>query len=148
MTAGEVRNVATATITLPGGGTFTDRSDTANINEDDPTITPLVARAAVAIVKPQPQVIDTNSSGDTNAGDTLRYTLEITNTGNVDLTNFNITDILPGTFTTTFSGTLEAGDTDTSTVFEYVLTAADITLGRVANRANVTANGPGAARQR
>jgi len=144
MLAGEIRNTAYAQFTNPlDNSLFRDSSDTAALDENDPAITALVARAGVAVVKGQPQILDSNNSLATDAGDTLRYTFAITNTGNISLTNFVFTDILTGTYFATFNGTLEAGDTDTTTQFDYVLTAQDILNGRVNNRVTVTADGPG-----
>ena len=79
---GEIENIAFAEAVFDST-TVSDQSDTDNIAEDDPTITPIIASPAIALVKPQPDIIDVAPLGVTNAGDQLVYTFAVTNTGNV-----------------------------------------------------------------
>ena len=44
-------------------------------------------------------LLDDDSSGDVTAGDTLRYRIVIENTGELDLTNVSLTDIIPAGLT-------------------------------------------------
>ena len=93
LAAGQVENIAFAE-TVFDGNTVGDQSDTDSITEDDPTITPITPRPAIALVKPQPDIIDVDANGVTNEGDQLLYTFRVTNTGNVSLSNVTITDSL------------------------------------------------------
>lgn len=79
---------------------------------------------------------DPDGSGSVTAGDTLRYTVTVTNTGIVPLTNVSVTDSLLSPATQTCP-TVAVG---ASCVLSgtYVVTAADATAGAVANTANVT----------
>ena len=141
LVVGQVENIAFAEAVF-GGNTVGDQSDTDNITEDDPTITPITPRPAVALVKPQPDIIDADGNGVTNEGDQLVYTFRVTNTGNVSLSNVTITDAL-GTVVSTRTTALEAGDTDdTSFTMTYTLVAADIARGTITNSAEVVGLSP------
>ena len=145
--AGKVNNTAFATTSF-GGGVISDKSDASNVTQDNATVTPIVPFPAIAIVKPQPDIIDTptvldpTGDGVNNEGDKLVYHFAVTNTGNVPLTNIVITDakgVLIGTRTTP----LDPGDTDSTTfTLEYTLVTADIVAGSVTNTADVVALSP------
>jgi uncharacterized repeat protein (TIGR01451 family) len=147
MLAGQVENIAFAEATYLGTPVG-DQSDTTDITQDNPTITPIVPHPAIALVKRQPDIIDTptvddvNGNGVTDEGDQLVYTFAVTNTGNVTLDNIVITDAM-GTVVNTRTTPLEAGDTDdTNFKLTYTLVTADITRGNVTNTADVVALSP------
>jgi uncharacterized repeat protein (TIGR01451 family) len=147
MKTGQIENIAFAE-TTSGGTAIGDQSDTTDINQDNPTITPIIPSPAIALVKPQPDIIDvppageTEGNGATDIGDQLVYSFVVTNTGNTDLNNIVITDAL-GAVTNTRNTPLEAGDTDnTNFKLVYTLTAADIARGTVTNSADVVALSP------
>jgi uncharacterized repeat protein (TIGR01451 family) len=139
--AGQVENTAFAEAKFKGTPVG-DQSDTSNIAEDNPTITSIVPRPAIALVKPQPEISDINFNGVTDEGDQLIYTFVVTNTGNVDLDTFKFTDAM-GPVVSTRTTVLEAGDADsTSFTLTYTLVTADITRGTVTNTADVVALSP------
>ncbi|PXY44568.1 DUF7507 domain-containing protein [Flavobacterium hydrophilum] len=74
-------------------------------------------------------------------GGIIQYTFEVTNTGQVPLTNIVVTDPLIGTISGSPIASLAVGATATLTA-NYTLTAADVALGRVTNSAKVTAIDP------
>ena len=79
-----------------------------------------------------------NPAGQANVGDKITYTFNVTNTGNVNLTNVTVTDPL----VTVVGGPINlAPGTSNSTAFtgSYTLTQADIDAGQVVNSA--TAHG-------
>ena len=82
---------------------------------------------------------DENNDGIIQAGETITYTLSVTNNGNVTISNLTITDPL----VTVMGGplaTLAPGATDNTTfTATYIITQADIDAGMVTNTA--TANG-------
>ena len=121
-------------------GSATDESDESDITGDDPTLTPLRV-VSVALLKPQPQVIDTVADGVTGEGDTLRYTFTVENTGTETLSNIEVTDPLSGTTHTLASLGVAPNNTDNSLTFDYIITAADMGVGTVTNQAHVTAQG-------
>jgi uncharacterized repeat protein (TIGR01451 family) len=140
--AGEVRNTASVAVRLPNNTIIRDDSDPSDLTENDPTVTAVVPRSGIAIVKPQPQVLDTNNNGINDAGDTLRYTFLVTNTGNVPLTNVRVSDPILG-YVAIMPGQLDAGETE-SVFFtaDYIITAADILARQVVNTASVSGLNP------
>ena len=74
-------------------------------------------------------------------GSIIRYTFEVTNTGQVPLTNIIVSDPMIGTISGSPIASLAVGATTTLTA-DYALTAADVALGRVTNSAKVTATDP------
>jgi uncharacterized repeat protein (TIGR01451 family) len=139
MTVGSVSNQARVTGILANGQTTVDLSDNADPTLNNPTVTPIVVKPAIALIKRVFSVVDTNTNGTTDVGDVINYTFDVRNTGNVPLTNVFINDLLVGA---TVTGgpilNLPAGNTDTTTFkANYALTAADITAGRVSNTARI-----------
>ncbi|MFH5836460.1 SdrD B-like domain-containing protein [Proteiniclasticum sp. C24MP] len=96
----------------------------------------LSASATVNLVHPH---IDLEKSVNTNlahVGDTLTYTVKITNTGDVDLVNIAVTDTMLGSMPE-FATTLITGASDEHS-YQRLLTVADI--GMLENTAYVLAN--------
>ncbi|WP_193844447.1 Ig-like domain-containing protein [Flavobacterium hungaricum] len=83
---------------------------------------------------------DNNRNGAVEAGETLTYTFTVTNTGNVDLQNITISDLLPGVILHGGPINLAVGATDSTTfTATYTLTQADINAGMVSSQSTVTA---------
>jgi len=137
--AGEVVNQATATGTPPTGANVTDLSDDASELEDDPTTTTLCQNPSIAIVKTG-TFNDEDDDGCSNVGETISYEFTVYNTGNISLTNVNITDPLVTVFGGPISLAVGANDATTFTA-TYTITQADINAGEVVNQA--TAEGTG-----
>ncbi|MEL1255692.1 T9SS sorting signal type C domain-containing protein [Flavobacterium sp. DGU38] len=74
-------------------------------------------------------------------GSQIQYTFEVTNTGEVPLTNIVVTDPMIGAIPGSPIASLAAGATTTLTA-NYTITASDVALGRVINSAKVTALDP------
>ncbi|MEH6576293.1 MAG: hypothetical protein V7731_04375, partial [Amphritea sp.] len=75
--AGQIDNTGTATGTPPSGPDVTD---------DDPLSEPVARNPAIQIVK------SSDATGNNGVGDTITYTYDVENTGNVTLTNLQVTD--------------------------------------------------------
>lgn len=151
--AGSVDNSATATGIDP---------DDAQVNsEEDSTSTPVTVPApGLAIEKTAEAPVDVNNSGITDAGDTIRYTFTVTNTGNVPVRDVGVNDPLVGNVTCTVIthtfaggevGPLAVGDPITLGVGEtaecvadalYVVTEANEIAGSVDNTATSTGTDP------
>jgi uncharacterized repeat protein (TIGR01451 family) len=130
--AGEVNNTATVTGTPPIGDPVTD---------DDTVTVDVQSTPAISVVKSAGAVDDLDGNG-VDAGDTIQYSFEVTNTGNVTLTNVAVTDPLVGDVTCPTT-TLEPGESTTCTAIAgYVLTQADVDAGDVDNTATVTGTPP------
>ena len=96
-------------------GEPTDDPDTPN--DDDPTTTPLGTPSQLELFKRDSLQIDADVSTGVSVGDTLRYTVDLTNPGLSDLTSvvFNdtpdsFTSLVAGSVTTT-QGTVTTGNT-------------------------------------
>jgi uncharacterized repeat protein (TIGR01451 family) len=144
--AGQITNSAFAEA-FYNGELIGDESDSVDIRQDNPTITAIVPKPAIALVKPQPDINDVNGNGVTDEGDQLTYTFVVYNMGNTALDNFVFTDTMGsgfvGTVVSTRTTPLPAGTSDsTNFKFTYTLDTADITRGNVSNTAKVVAVSP------
>ncbi|WP_458112617.1 hypothetical protein M1D88_00175 [Arthrobacter sp. R1-13] len=142
--SGSVDNAATATGTDP---------DDAPVNsEEDTTSTPVTAPApALGIDKTAGVPVDVNSSGITDAGDTIQYSFTVTNIGNVPVRDVGVNDPMVGEVTCTVTPAVPAGDPITLAVGQssacaadaaYVVTEADEVNGSVDNIATSTGTDP------
>ena len=142
MQAGSVINQATARSDAVSGSAVSDVSDSADITEDDPTVTPIIVKPAIALVKRARSITNTNGNGLVDAGDTIVYEFIVTNTGNVSLSNIQISDPLVLVSGVTIAS-LDAVETDATTfTATYVIQPADVIAGRVINQATVRGTGP------
>ncbi|MBH0130282.1 DUF11 domain-containing protein [Salinibacterium sp. NK8237] len=133
--AGAVLNIATADGVDPNGTDVTDDSETNTV----PTET---IRAEVELTKSG--VLSDPARAD--EGDTVNWSFELTNSGNVTLTGVEIVDTLPGLSALTYAwpdtaGTLEVGESVTATATS-TLTQEQIDAGTVANDATGSGTPP------
>ncbi len=133
--AGSVTNSASATATPPSGTAPTATSGTT---------TPVTTVAALSLTKTAGAVADTNGSGRQDAGDRVTYSFTVTNTSNVTLGNVTVTDAKLGPVTCVRT-TLTPGQSTTCSAAAYVLTQADLDVGRVDNTASVSGTTPAGA---
>lgn len=97
---------------------------------------PASEEAKIAIVKSFSNFTDVDNSGTDNAGDIANYTLTVTNTGKVTLTDISVTDILPQAVVSGSLAILAPGASNsTSFTATYLLTQADIDAGKIDNSA-------------
>ncbi len=104
--------------TLASGSNFptTASNDPETPTPGDPTITPLTASPRIALDKDWTLAVDADASGDASPGDTLQYTITVTNSGNQsgigsvlnDVNDPNVT-LVNGTVTAT-QGTITSGN--------------------------------------
>ena len=141
--AGLVSNQATVTAKPPIGADVTDSSDPTSNTGNSPTVTPVAASGAVAIVKNVGTIADTNTNGRVDVGDTVTYNITVTNTGNVTLTNLGVTDPKPGvTVSNPLIASLAPGGSDSTPKASYVLRQVDMDAGVVDNQAKVVGSTP------
>ena len=132
---GVVDNTATATGTAPGG---------AKVHDDDDTSTSVVGTPGVRLVKSAGPVVDEDGNGP-DAGDTVAYSFEVTNTGTVTLAPVTVHDPRLGGSApnvTCPGGALAPGASRSCTDATYPLTQGDVDAGEVTNRATVTGTPP------
>ncbi|MFH2079277.1 MAG: Ig-like domain-containing protein [Pseudomonadota bacterium] len=124
--AGEVVNTASATSTEVPGPT-----------DSNTVTTPVVQIPALTLAKSAAALTtDADASGDITEGDTLSYTVTLTNTGDVPLTNVVVSDpqLTPGS--TTCANVAVGGTCVLSGT--HVVTAGEAQAGEVVNTANAT----------
>lgn len=85
--------------------------------------------------------VDLNGNGKTDAGDRIDYTLRVTNTGGVDLTDVQVNDPLLGGNLVTPPANLAAG-AFIDVTGSYMIISSDMVAGQVSNTATATANSP------
>lgn len=133
--SGSVDNAATAEGTDPDG-------DPVESNLDETTTEVIVPRPALSIEKTAGVPADLNSSGITDAGDTIQYTFRVTNSGNVTIHDAVVNDPLIGSVTCASTTLLATAFTDCVADELYVVTAADETAGSVNNTATASGTDP------
>ncbi len=102
------------------------------------TITDTAVPASLSLTSTAAAPVDVNADGLTDAGDTIAYAFTVTNTGQSTVQDVAVDDAAAGPVTC-LATTLAAGDSTTcSTDAPYVVTAADVTAGRVHNVATAT----------
>jgi uncharacterized repeat protein (TIGR01451 family) len=122
--AGQIVNIATVTGTPPSGPDVTD--------DDDETVAFTPA--------PSIEVVKTAANGPFLVGQTITYTYDVTNTGNVTLTGISLVDDILGSISlgeTTLAPT--ASTTGTST---HLVTQQDVDSGEIVNIGTVTGTPP------
>ncbi|WP_313405296.1 hypothetical protein [Aeromicrobium sp.] len=135
--AGEVDNTSTAVGQDPSGDPVED--------ESAETVVDLEAAPALTITDAAAGVLaDADHDGRDSAGDTVAYTYEVRNTGNVTLRDAVVTDTL-GTVIACVPGTLAPGDTATCVSVPVPVTQAQVDAGHVTTRGTATAQPPAGA---
>jgi uncharacterized repeat protein (TIGR01451 family) len=115
--AGVTQITCQGTVTAPSLPTGVLTDDPTQPGPMDPTVIPVSAAPAVTALKTVVLAVDVNGNGQANAGDTLKYTIVINNTGNQDASGVMYTNAAPantalvvGSVTTT-QGTVTTGNT-------------------------------------
>ncbi|CUR54166.1 exported hypothetical protein [metagenome] len=132
--AGNVHNTATAQGTPPTGPPVVSPPDT--------TDTPTDQEPELTLDKRVASVTDVNDNGLTDAGDEIDYEFELTNTGNVTLTDVNVSDPLVGAVTCPVTTLAPGEETVCAADAPYVITAADVDAGNVHNTATAQGTPP------
>ena len=146
--SGSVTNQATASGSYTDGSgnsqTVTDTSDDPNDatnvdpdgdgEPDDPTVTSLPVNRDISVEKTG-TFNDANGNGYADVGETIDYTITVTNTGSITLYNVTVTDPLTGLSQNV--GTLAPGQS-TQVTTTYTVTQSDIDAGEVVNQATAT----------
>ncbi|TPW76895.1 DUF11 domain-containing protein [Schumannella sp. 10F1B-5-1] len=136
--AGSVANTSTATANPPTGAAIT-RTSSASV--------PIAATGVLAVTKSG--ALATGATG--KVGDTINWSIRVTNTGNVTMTNVAITDSLSGLSALTLTwpagqtaGTLAPNQFVTATATSTI-TQAQVDAGTVSNVATATGRTPAGA---
>ena len=132
--AGALTNTATVSGTTPAGTTTT--------SDPDSTTTPTSSTATLTLDKTAGTPVDANGDGRTDAGDTIRYSFAVVNTGAVTLTGVSITDSKIAGAASCPVTTLRPRVQTTCTA-TYTITQADTDAGTVDNSATAGRHDPG-----
>ncbi len=151
--SGAVSNQATVTYSDPSGNTFTNDSDDPadstdndntdsepNNDPDDVTVVNFPIVPTMSVIKTG-NIVDTDGNGRTDAGEVVEYTITITNTGNVTLTNVQFSDASVTVVSGLPIADLQPGDTVNIVVHQTILQS-DIDNGSISNQATVTYDDP------
>ncbi len=123
---GKVDNTATVTAKDPGSNTVTGNGSTT-------TTVPSLPSMSLSKVA---------NNGAAKAGDVINYTLIVTNTGNVTLTDISITDAGANSITPATIPSLAPGASVNTIKAEYTVQSIDVNRGKYENQATVTAKDP------
>ncbi|MFN7928222.1 MAG: GEVED domain-containing protein [Blastocatellia bacterium] len=131
-------NSITNSVSVSGGG----EANTSNNTASDPTT---VIAATLAAYKSIKLTTDADSSNSASPGDTLTYTLQYANTGSVNVTSFQVTDVLPSGLTITATGaqtvTVSGSGTSASKNASYTGAAAGAVSNLLAASASLNTGG-------
>jgi uncharacterized repeat protein (TIGR01451 family) len=138
----------TITASVPAGlDAAIANTATVTSNEQDPTpgnntSTNTALPAGLAIEKNAGDPVDVNGNGIADAGDTIQYTFDVTNTGDVTVTGITVDDPLVGAVTCP-QASLEPGAGQLCAADDvYVITPDDVAGGSVDNTATVRGTTP------
>lgn len=138
----------TVTASVPANVTASiTNTATVTANEVDPTPannsdSTTAVISGLSILKRAGVPVDVNGNGITDEGDTIQFSFDVTNTGDVTMTGLVVNDPLAGDVSCP-STTLAVDATQTCTADElYTITAADETAAAVNNSATVTGTTP------
>ncbi len=116
------------------------------VTDEDEADQPLEQNPAIGLDKRISTITDVDQDGLTGTGDKIRYEFEVTNLGNVTLTDVHVTDpkLDDVTITITCPGDTLAPQESMICVSsrDYLVTAQDMAAGSVANHATVTGTPP------
>ncbi|RLV56181.1 DUF11 domain-containing protein [Aeromicrobium phragmitis] len=124
-----------------------ENTATVTANEEDPTpdnntSTNSSDPAGLSVLKEAGTPTDVNANGITDAGDTIQYTFEVTNTGDVVMTDLTVNDPLVGAVTCPQASLAPGASQTCAADAVYTITAQDVANGSVDNTATVTGTTP------
>ncbi len=138
--AGMTSCTITVNVTSDQAGSYTNGPDNVSaVGLDYPaSSTVTFGDPSMELVKSAGEPVDVNQNGLTDTGDTIEYSFEVTNTGDVAIADLAIDDPKVGAVTCAATS-VEPGATVTCTTdTPYVVTAEDVEAGSVDNSATAT----------
>ncbi len=142
--AGQASCTVTVNVTSEEAGSFTN-------GPDNVTTTGLNAPGEANVVFESPALylqknagdpVDVNENGVTDAGDTIQYTFDVTNSGDVDITELAITDAKLGAVTCPVTTLAPGASTMCAADEVYTVTSAEAEAGEVLNTATSSGTSP------
>jgi uncharacterized repeat protein (TIGR01451 family) len=145
LAAGMTACTITVDVTSDEAGSYTNDADNVSaIGLDYPgSSTVTFGDPSLELVKTAGEPVDVNENGLTDVGDTVEYSFEVTNTGDVVVDDLGIDDPKVGAITCEATS-VEPGESVTCVTDEpYVVTAEDVEAGSADNSATATGTPPG-----
>ena len=102
----------------------------------------LMPEPSINLIKTMTNNADEDISGDVSLGDTLTYTFNVTNDGNVNLTSVDVTDPMTGLSALSCGATSLAPNASMTCTATYTVTQADVDAGSIYNTATATGTPP------
>jgi uncharacterized repeat protein (TIGR01451 family) len=147
LAAGMASCTVSVNVTSPVVASFTNGPENVTETGLNPpgSATVTFESPALSLTKNAAAPVDVNHNGITDVGDTIQYTFDVKNTGDVPITNVKVTDPKAGPVTCP-STTLAVGASETCSADNtYEITEADATHGSVDNTATATGTSPSGA---
>ncbi len=150
LAAGGLSNQVTVVARTPSGASVFDVSDNGIDSDGNTTNDPTLYLLPVAPVQPVLDVVKTLATGGQLPGDVVSFTITATNTGDIDISDLQVTDtmtrldgtpVAAQTVPVAVPATLNPGQAAVWTV-THELTQADIDAGGLSNTARVDGTGP------
>ena len=144
LAAGQASCTVTVNVTSDEPGSFTNGPDNVTTTGlDEPgTSTVTFESPELSLTKNAGDAVDVNENGITDAGDTIQYTFEVENSGDVTIDGLAINDPKIAAVTCPVT-TLAPGESTTCAADAvYVITVEDASAGSADNTANATGTSP------
>lgn len=123
-------------------GGITNTAQVTAVGPQGHMVSDMTSHTVPAVQHPEIELAKTASRREvTAAGQTVTYTYTVTNTGNVTLHSFVLTDNKLGTITCPQT-MLPPGTSTITCTATYTVTQADMDAGQINNQARITAQGP------
>ncbi|WP_261165952.1 DUF11 domain-containing protein [Microbacterium sp. Marseille-Q6965] len=132
--AGRLVNVATAAGRAPSGNTVGSERATHSLPVSDPV--------AALVTDKRAELVDGNGNAVADEGESIRYTIVVTNRGNVTLHDVRAHDAMLTGLTPASIDSLAPGAEAVFTADPYVVTRADVDRGVILNSARATGSTP------
>src|SRR5690606_32882397 len=132
--AGELENTATATGTPDGGEPITTPPSVVTV--------PPAPMAAELSVDKTAHIVDANDNGIADLGESIEYTITVTNTGNVTVFDATISDPKLTGLAPSSVDAIAPGESVTATADPYEVTSTDAARGSVTNVATASGTDP------
>ncbi|WP_336660341.1 DUF7507 domain-containing protein [Leucobacter sp. USHLN153] len=138
--AGEASCSVTVQVTSDTAGAYTNGpNDVSVVGLNEPgTATVTFESPALDLVKRAGDPVDVNGNGITDAGDTIQYSFDVENAGDVTVTGLAIDDPKAGAVTCEVTELAAGEGTSCEADQPYVITADDVVAGAVENTATAT----------
>jgi uncharacterized repeat protein (TIGR01451 family) len=144
LNAGQTSCTITVPVTSTTAGSYTNGPDNITSSGLNPPAQATVTfeKPALSLTKRAGTPTDVNANTITDAGDTIKYTFDVTNSGDVAVNALAISDPKAGAVTCPVT-TLAPGASTTCTAADpYTITAADADAGSADNTATATGTSP------